>query len=248
MDTQKIIEKVRALLNLSEDAGASEAEGETAARMAQLMMAKYGIAQEAVRQAATAEGHAPPKAPIDSVLWGGWKVRTSWLGQLMTASCNVNGCYVYWQHVWDADQARYNYKLRVCGTEHDRQLAIALFELLQEQVNRFTRKECKGLGRTYANNFRHGMVGRLRDRLAEALQQAEQEAKSEVSGSALVLVKTAIVARRESSSLAKGWVKDSLGVKLRSRRTHSRHDSDARSHGYREGDNATLKHDRMGAS
>lgn len=246
MDTKNIIEKIRALLNLSEDAGASEAEGETAARMAQLLMAKHGIAEEAVRQAAAAEGHAPRKAPIASTQHGSWKARPTWVGQLMTSCAKVNGCYVYWEHQWEPNKRHYIYTLRVCGADQDRELTLALFTLLEAQVNTYTRRECKGRGRTYGNNFRHGMVGRLRDRLAEALQQAEDEAKAETTGAALVLVSNAITVRREASKLAKQWVKDSLGVKLSTRRTSSRHDRGAREHGYSEGGKATLKHDRMG--
>jgi hypothetical protein len=246
MDTKNIIEKIRALLNLAQDAGATEAEGETAARMAQLMMAKHGIAEEAVRQAAAAEGHAPRQAPIDSTLHGYWKARPTWVGGLMASCGKANGCYVYWNQQWDPNNRRYFYALRVCGKAEDRQLTLALFELLQEQVNCFTRRECQGRGRTYANNFRLGMVERLRQRLFEALKQAEQEAEQEAQGAALVLVKNAISVRRESTSMAKQWVKDQLGVQLRKRRTYSRHDQGAHAHGYSEGGKATLNHDRMG--
>jgi len=246
MDQKSIIEKIKALLTLAEDAGATDSEGETAARMAQLLMSKYGIAEEAVRQAAAAEGHAPKAAPIESERHGKWRSRPTWVGQLMSAVATHNGCYVYWEHVWSDDAMRFLYALRVCGTEHNRELAIALFSLLQEQVERFTKRSCKGKGRTYANNFRLGMVTRLNERLREAAKQAEQEARQEATGSALVLVDKAILARREACNLARKWVQ-SNGVTLRSHKTYSQRDAEARQHGYREGNKATLHNDRMGA-
>jgi len=244
-DPQKMLAKVRDLLNLADNAGATEAEGETAARMAQILMARHGITEEAVRQAAAADGHAPKAAPIDSELWGSWRARPTWVGRLAVACCQVNGCFVYWDSAYNPNAGRRHYALRVCGTAADREMTLTLLALLKEQVERSSRRCAQGMGRTYVNNFRLGMVGRLHTRLKDAHAQAEREARTETTGAALVIVDRAILARREAAALAKAWITNN-GTKLRSRSTREQSDARARAHGAHEGDKATLRHDRVG--
>jgi flagellin-specific chaperone FliS len=244
MDAEKIAKRIADLFALAGDGGASAHEAEAATRAAQALMAKHRITEAAVRAAAAAEGGAVRPEPVNCTRHGEHKSKVTWLGQLMMACGRANGCTIYWDAQWSTGQGRYLYSLTVVGAESDRQLTIMLYDLLVEQINRSTRRECRGEGRTVANNFRLGMIDRIGRRLHQANQQAEREAIEEASGAALVLVKSAITERKQAIDRARGWLAEQ-GVILRQKRSYNRQDADARARGFVEGGRVTLKHDRV---
>jgi hypothetical protein len=243
MNTDSIIEKIKALLNLADNSGASSEEAETAARLAQVLMSKHSITAAAVAEARKAEGFAPPPAPNGYATVDCWTKRPVWVGSLGQHCAKANGCYVYWH--WGAE----GHELRLCGPDDDRRMAEQLMHLLIAQVNRCARREGKGRGRTYANSYRRGMVQRLGERLTEALREAEKDAKQLAQGepgAALVLVSKAIVTRREQPKQVKLWVEQQVGKLTTRRASRSRYNNDGWQAGRAAGDRATLGHDRVG--
>lgn len=239
MNVENILSKITALLALAENPGASSEEAETAARIAQILMARHQIDAAAVAEARRAEGLHDAPLPIDTAVVGTYKARPAWLGALVATVAKVNGCFAHWCWIRGA------YELRVAGPEDDRRLAEQLILLLVAQVERCTRTHAKGKGRTYANSFRHGMVQRLGERLRDAQREAAEAARRESTGSALVFVGHALARRDAQPALVAKWVESQLG-KLEAAPSHKvRYDAGAWAEGRKHGNAAALAHDRM---
>ncbi|MCP4244714.1 MAG: DUF2786 domain-containing protein [bacterium] len=236
-DRDAVMKKIQGLLTLSENAGASAHEAETAANLAAVLMAKHAIDGAAVEAAREAEGHKVPPAPNGFSVLETQRRRVTWTGRLANQCAQVNGCDMYWN--W----TQYGYEIRIVGPETDRDMTEALYHLLHAQVNRFAKQ---ALGdRTFKNNFRLGMVSRLGQRLKQGLREAEDQARAACTGSALVVVGNAIQKRQDQRREVRVWLESQVGKLAVGKASKAAYDARGYDEGQSAGNRATLRNDRL---
>ncbi len=244
--SESIIEKIKGLLRLAGDGGATAAEAETAAAVAQKLITQHRIRPEALRDEPT-EGSAEDTRPIDTQSIGSFSKRPTWAGILARSVAETNGCYVYWAQVWVEGKGRM-FNLICVGAEEDRFICEALLHMLMAQVDAAVKREGKGMGRTWANNFRIGMVQRIGERLRRSKNEATAQAREEAAkqgGTAIVALNRAIEVHGNAARRAEEWTRAG-GTKLSKRSTRYASNAFARKRGREAGEKATLNHDRFG--
>jgi len=185
MGKDDILRKVRGLLKLGESDNPHEAASATA--QAARLMEKHAIKAAALELDESQPIEAEPVQDFEEPITHGRKV-ASWMYRLAVAITKANGCFV-WQQTGG--------KLRIAGTPTGADNVRYLFAYCSREIDRITRQNCRGEGRTYANNYRIGCVAAI----AEAIEREREsvrtemraEAKADPKGtSALVAVNQAI--------------------------------------------------------
>lgn len=198
-------DKLRKLQRLAE---AATNEGEVAAARKQftLLCLKYGIVADDVTFDAEEDG-AVEEQCVESPepLYEQGKL-VHWKYRLAHALGQVNGVY-FWAHssrVWDKKKLKSKTKqqLMMVGVERDIQTVRYLFSVLEKDVERLSRLHCRGVSRTWGNNFRHGVVDALADKVKEAYGEAKDELQREGNTRALVRLSDALVRVESARDLA----------------------------------------------
>lgn len=117
------LDRIRKLLNLAADSGATESEADTARRLAERLMAAANLSHDDIAAVGT-----DPLATF-----GDERVEAEsagWHGVVAMAVARVVGCAVY-----KTRDLKASYRVWV-GTEGQREAAIALFGWVVEQINR----------------------------------------------------------------------------------------------------------------
>jgi len=111
-----------------------------------------------------------------------------------------------------------------------------LYQLLCQEVDRLVSVNARGQGRTFANNFRLGVVDAISKKLEEAKKAAEEEMRAAVANdcTALVKVDSAIARLAEKAAAVAKWEKQNLKLKNTSGGYH-RGDASARAAGQQAG-------------
>lgn len=173
----KILDRVKKLLRLS--AGTNNPnEAAAAAAAAQKLITEHDLGvvtldDASVQYAATRDA-SEPIAEENVVLPGG-KLH-AWEASLLSSVCRNHNARLLWvrNKMWVGGTDR-SHGYTILGTEKDRATVVYLFHYLRRQVDEITIASCKGLGRTFANNFRLGMVDTIREALAAASRQSRTE-------------------------------------------------------------------------
>jgi hypothetical protein len=135
----------------------------------------------------------------------------------------VNSCKIY----------RCGADLKIIGEEGDTQGVRYLYAFLTREITSLGRPY-GGNGRTWTNNWRHGVVDTLRARLKEAREAAVTTAYSEAStGTALIVVDNALAVIKERERHVER-IERQLGLVQGSGR-HYRSDHSARDQGRLDG-------------
>jgi hypothetical protein len=230
-----ITTKIANLLRLAESDNPHEAE--LAAKRAQELMSRHHITE-----AMLSEHGGIDEAPEDAVI-DEWGKAITWKGQLAQGIAKVNGGTVYY------GSRRGKRTLHVVATPGDRAVIEYLYAHVAGEVERFSRREGRGRGRTWANNFRLGMVARINERLLKARQATEEAMRGEASAAsstALVRVNDAIAKVNARRGAAERWA--DVNLKLRAARSYAARDHGAYEAGRRAGDQVGLnKGIRQGA-
>lgn len=174
-----IITKIRALRAKAEDAAATEAEAEAAARMAADLMRKHDISEEAI---ANAGGQIDMAVDSD-----GWRVGRSVPTAVLYSACAV-ATFCEAKIVLGG-----NGTLIIMGREADREMAIFLLDLIHRaaegewQAWRKTRDLPKDRSFVMAarRGFMHGFAERMSHRLLA--MHAERTAARSSTGTALAI-------------------------------------------------------------
>jgi hypothetical protein len=245
MTEDKIVDRVRKLLELASSDNPNEAEN--AAKQAQLLMTKHNISQAMLQvQAADEETEESPEEGVlhrhSASTMPQWKIN---LGACMA---RVNQCEILIN----------GNALLIVGRPADADTVRYLLSYVCEQVDTFTQRERRLLGapgRTYLNNFRLGMVERVNARLREAQKEARATMKQEAAagddmgtGTALVVVNKALAridarAKAASDSIsARQELPKGHPDKIGSGRSRGRasFDAEGRQSGRRAGDKIDL--------
>lgn len=222
--------KIKNLLKLAENEGATPGEAAAAMGKAQALMDKHKI------DAALAESFDDEPTeeikdwddPLDTMTSG---TLPTWLGRLAMAVATANGCHCYQSYGEGGRKV-----LKILGGASDATTARYLYKWCRRQTDDMA-KEYRGNGRTWLNNWRLGVVQEINYRLKQARKEAAAAAMSE--GHELVVVENALAKIEKRTAEVTAWGARNLGLRS-SGRSSSRYDDDARQQGRRDGASINL--------
>jgi hypothetical protein len=236
MTKEEAIEKVRKLLALSQSNNPHEAA--LAAQRAQEILNKYEI-EQGMLDLSSDDPTDKEQITQDGILGEPTQRMSAWKGVLSDALARANACRSYWHWLHTVNQTNWRpariMRLKIVGRPSDVQKVQYMFSLLVAEVDRLTKRDCAGKGKTYSNNYRHGMVGAIAEKIHEAKQSARRAVYAEHAGDTLALVKIDRSLERldrRDQDMAQ-WMKANL--KLKNMPSSASHDYAARAHGYRVG-------------
>lgn len=186
-----IIDKINALLNQTEAAGCTQAEAETAFKMAQQLMTKYRISKADV---GLDEDHDREKIHNEHTpLYTGKRVIT-WKAILASAICNANGCRLYYEYgewTYSASRRVRNVYFKAIGRDSDVVIVQQLYNYLVKKVETMSNAQLavrkrNGVftGKNWTNSFKMGAA----QTLAQRVMAGEKEARDEADPTALVVL------------------------------------------------------------
>jgi hypothetical protein len=239
MTVENIVSKVQKLLRLS-TANSNAAEAASAAAKAQGLIDEHNLtaAMLALDDAAP-EVDEPiidfqtSGAPLDSQ-----KQQQRWRGVLALTVAKLNGCRVY----------RSGGALALVGRPTDAETVRYLYGYLSREVERLAAQQV-GMGRTWRNNFRLGVVDTINGKLHEQRRQFESTAHAtarEAGSVALMRMDQAMAKIDARGSSVDAWLKSNL--KLRAgHSSRTSYDRSAREAGKQAGQSINVGGARGGA-
>lgn len=227
MNMNEAIEKAAKLLRLATSSNPHEAA--LAAARAQEIIDRYKLNIDGLNTEAEPESAEPVRDygsadPVDNT-------RDVWRGILIVGICSANDCKAY----------KSGPALCLIGRPADVQTVRYMYGYLTRQIEHMTAISCRGSSRTYWNNFRHGMVetiiNRLKEQRAATVTAAKQEAQQAQNAGALVRIDRALIrmeaTRREVEQVAER-------LHLRSRSSRTTYNNEARARGREAGQRVGL--------
>lgn len=119
--------------------------------------------------------------------------------------------------------------IKIVGRPSDAEAIRYLYQYLVNEVERLTRVHAKGNGKTWANNFRLGIVDEIGDRLAAQRKETIHKMKAEAvgtstrqTGMALVRIDNALAKMEKRGEDVQEWVDENMNL----RKTYARVRSD----------------------
>jgi hypothetical protein len=195
----KMIEKIRALLALASDDGATEAEASLAAERAQELMLKHGIE---LAQIAMSEGQAT-KLGADSTRFK-FDVKPWSVTLASGVARSVGGQIVVHENFRgvkaDGSYGNLHGGVTFICPAGTTDMAVELFSWLHLQLQLISTTEMRNReekwihGRQWRRSWLTGASSRISERLRKAYDEAR---KSETTGSALVLMRDAVQDKRD---------------------------------------------------
>ncbi len=241
MDNAEALRKISKLLRLSQSSNANEAA--SAAAMAQDLMQRHGISQAAAQLDGT-EARAPEEPIMDFsqrdggslAVMAGSKLET-WRGFLAQVITSKYACRVV-QHRRSGPDGEYK-TLEIIGRPSDVETVRYLYTWLANETDRLTDVHGTGMGYTWRNNFRLGVVDAIRMKLDEQEDRTRSairtEAETNGGQTALVRIDQAIACYEKRASDVDEWVKSNRKDLRKGTRSPARYDGGARAAGRSEG-------------
>lgn len=224
MTREEAIQKALKLMKLAESNNVHEAA--LAAQRAQELLLRFEISQEVIDAEGTGprEKEEPIAMEAEPLEKPSGRLAT-WKSYLAGALGKANQCRTFCQMKYG--QA----SIVILGHTTDARTVRYLYSLMCSEVERLTKANTKGMGRTYANNFRMGVVDAIAEKLREADAHIKETMRQEVANNetALVKVDQAIARREARDEEVSAFVKSKLRVS--STRSNYRSDQQARAHG-----------------
>lgn len=188
-----IVARIKKLLNLSRDGGASESEVEQARAHAQRLMMEHNVSIATAEAADTSHTNVRRKNETTK-----GRAMYDWQRGLMWTLCRVNFCSCLNEYNWSGRNWR-TVGFQIIGREENVVAVTTTFDYLRQAVERTAREYVGGdhhrLLSNEAMSFKEGASSRLQERIndqfREALraQRAEAErARANGDGKALVVV------------------------------------------------------------
>jgi Protein of unknown function (DUF2786) len=227
----KILDRVRKLLELAKSDNINEASNAAAA--AQELMTRHAIGEAMLDVKPDADEKAEPIQHDLLHATGGLQL-PSWKGVLGTVLCEVNGCMCF----------RTGGNLNVIGRPSDAATVRYLFAYIAHEVDRLAElaaSERGNPGRTWLNNFRLGAVTEVNRRLRQAHKDTRAAMRKEAdasdtlgTGAALVRINNALAKLDAHQEAVAEYGKRRLKLRKGSR-SQSRFDESARDAGREAG-------------
>lgn len=250
--SSSVVEKVRKLMNLAGNTGATEGEIRAAIHQAQRLMERYHLTEGDLEHSPADDRAAVDKAEFnDYRAWVG-KRKYGWEIALATFVSRFVGVPYYYSAVEskvrrcgmveldDDGNPVYGTSFVFYGVADDAALAVHIFNDLRQTIATMARIEYgqiyRGDGGAYCEGFVSGLERQHSDDRSTRTIEASREASAGNSTSlALLRRETDLVAYKQAA--AKSWLSKEKGIQLRSRSVSSGANGSlsARSHGMRDG-------------
>ena len=195
---QKVLDRIKKLLSLSESP--NEHEAATAAAMATALMQEHNI-----HQAMLNEG-------VDEALVQEWAEHSrrvsSWKLRLLTSLGKANGVLA---------PKVVGQGILLVGQETDVRVVSYLYAYCVKAVDRLTTQSGRGMGKAWCNDYRHGCVDTIVKKIAEIQKETEEKEKKKAlsSGVSLLVINKALAQREEKLAKARCEVKtESVSISL----------------------------------
>lgn len=222
-----ILAKVQKLLRLSKSNDSAE-EAALAAAKAQELIDKHQLAEAllALDSAEPTKGlddepivdFESAGAPLDSP-----KKLDRWRGNLASVVARQNGCRIYFN----------GSDIALVGRGSDAETVRYLYAYLAREVERLATEQGSGMGRTWRNNFRLGVVETISAKLWAQRRQFESDTRAEAraeGGTALMRIDLALANIDKRGETVKDWMKANLKLRAGSG-SGARYNSNARQMG-----------------
>lgn len=207
MTLEEALDKVRKLLRLAESDNANEAA--LAAARAQSILDRYEIDKAMLEL--DAESIEPEEEienfknePLDEATkfnLDKWRIR---LAALISEN---NMCRAY--TLTNADTKR----TILIGRKSDVQKVRYLFSYFAREVDRLCDRDGKGYGRTWRNNYRHGVIDTLNNTIKQERETSIKKLKGETTSTALVRLTDALDHIQHKMDEVNAWTEKNIKLK-----------------------------------
>lgn len=169
MSQERIIDRVRKMLALAKDAGATEGERDNALRMAHATIAKYNLDMAAVEREAKKKGTSESAEPREfhSARFFG----RPWARQVAVACAELFFCEYLYVPAFKGKDTTHIFVGRVSNTLTAAEMAQWLVAAVMKEGKRYQR--ANDAGNIAYRSFAVGAAGRIRDRVREIRLTAE---------------------------------------------------------------------------
>ena len=249
MTRDEAIVRLRKILRLAERAGSSE-EAATAAQRAQEIMVQFGLSQAMAfeldaDQAGPGTGQAETEAVEDFGRKGAyldvmdtavvtWRLRLASVvargnaSRVYTTRVETPGRPVVTQYKWGETKRTDRAVISIVGRPGDVETVRYLYEYVRRETERLCGEQGRGCGRTWANNFKVGVVEEVGRRLADAKRSAVEAVRQEVAGQvpperALAVVNRGLERYARRGDETDAWVLKNLRLHARAATTSTYH-------------------------
>lgn len=183
-DRDDIIRKVKALLAKENAPGTTKEEVAAAIAMATRLLEREGLTRAALDIQGTSQTVEEEIKIANDPLWQSGANRRAWRNSLAGVLTDNFGCWYYTS----------GGSIKIVGQPTNIDTIRYLFAYCEQEIDRLTKEQCAGEGKTYSNNFRLGCVDSIKNAIRnERASERESFKKSATNNSsALVLVNSAI--------------------------------------------------------
>lgn len=179
MTDERILSKIRKLLNLANDAAASEGERENAMRMAHGLLAKHNLDMAAAEASGTTVNDEP-REQQESQFFG-----RPWARSVAQSAAKLFFCnYIYISHR-DGKKVRHLFIGRRSNATTAAEMAKYLVESIMREGKTRARRE--GMGHTWYRSFALGAAVSIRERIHQIIAASAQQSAPVSNGRSLVL-------------------------------------------------------------
>jgi len=207
----KILARVRKLMKLASDAGATEGERDNAMRMAHATLAKYNLSMSQV-----GAGESEEKRGQYSKEFLG----KPWCISIAAAISRMYFCHYYYQGVGGNAGPSQKAIHVFIGRESNVITAQEMAQFIVESVNREAQRYQRGIGGTYADYraFAQGAMIKIRQRCDDIVEKSKKEGVPDEAQPGTALVLASLYQTEEDAN--KAYLKQ-LDIKLRDGRSQS---------------------------
>jgi hypothetical protein len=224
---EKIIDRVKKLLALGESDNPNESAAAMAA--AQRLMTEHAIEQAMLDTTEEKDDEQVVDFSDREDALNQDKRYVNWKGQLAVTLSDANGC-----HCW-----RNQGRLHLVGRPSDVATVRYFFAYCVREIDRLVKLQGRGHGRTWMNNYRHGVVDAIRIKVRAEKKDLVEEMRSKATGMSLVVVNNAIAKVEERAKLSADHA-TRIHKLRKARSSYSRLDRSARDKGRQDGRNINL--------
>lgn len=179
---EDVIRKVRSLLEKEQSSGCTPEEVAAAIAKATRLLEREGLTRAAleIEQQVTEEEIKIANDP----LWQAKERRSQWRMDLALVLTDHFGCFYFTRAS----------SIMICGKPSNIDTVRYLFAYCEKEIDRLTKENCAGEGKTYSNNFRIGCTEAIDSaiRNEKASERDAQRKNATGNSTALVLVNNAI--------------------------------------------------------
>lgn len=221
MNHEQAVSRAVRLMRLAQSDNANEAA--SAAAKAQEVIDRYKLGSLGLDADTADPSEAMPDEPVAD--FGAAPLETpaaklaEWKFRLASTLAKANQCRIYiHSRVYgfgsDGRRQKSTKQLNIVGRASDAETVRYLYSALVQDVDRLAERDGKGLGVTWRNNFRLGVVDTIGRRLREQRAATEAAMAAEVAarGGAIVLVNNAVAKLALRGEVVADWMKENLDL------------------------------------